>query len=355
MKILVAGDGGSDLHERAVVQALLTLGHNVASFYWTERFRGYSKLGRNWLRLQNKYLTGPAVWQLNAEFVNCARDFDPDVIFVYRGTHVTAEAIRMARQAVTDCVIVGYNNDDPFAPQQPRRLWRHFVQAIPEYDIVFAYRRHNLEEFRRAGARRAELLMPWFVSDPASRPIAESHTDTQPACDVVFIGHYEADHRLGYLKALSDSPFSFRLLGPDWHRAAHIPWVRKLGPIHAVRGAAYYEALRSAKIALAFFSTLNRDTYTRRSFEIPASGTFMLSQHSDEIARLFRERTEAEFFRTVDEMLSKIDHYLKHDHDRARIAAAGHRRVYQDRHDIESRMRHVINLCRARRTEVRAS
>jgi spore maturation protein CgeB len=161
---------------------------------------------------------------------------------------------------------------------------------------------------------------------------------------VVFVGHYENDHRLGYLQALCDSDIDFQLFGTDWDRARNLPWLAKLGRIKSIRGREYYRTLRSARIALCFFSTLNRDSYTRRTFEIPAVGTFMLSEYSDDVARLFLEGKEAEYFRNTDEMLSKIRRYLADTRLRAAVAAAGSSRVRRDGHDITSRMRSMIQF-----------
>jgi spore maturation protein CgeB len=68
----------------------------------------------------------------------------------------------------------------------------------------------------------------------------------------------------------------------------------------------------------------------------------MLSEYSDDLATLFREGEEAEFFRSEEEMLAKIEHYLNDEFNRKSVAESGFRRVYQDGHDVVSRMGQVL-------------
>jgi spore maturation protein CgeB len=118
--------------------------------------------------------------------------------------------------------------------------------------------------------------------------------------------------------------------------------LQALAPVTYLEGEQYNLALNATKIALSFLSTLNRDTYTRRSFEIPAAGAFMLSQYTPDLATLFEEGREVEFFRTPAELVLKAKYYLEHDHERREIAQRGLERVRRDCHDIVSRMREMI-------------
>ncbi len=336
MKILVVGDGHSEIHEIAVAGAFRQLGHDVREFYWHRYFS--CKRNSAWLRLQNKFILGPRIGRLNADLAAEAVRFAPDLMFVYRGTHVLPSTLRWLKTQLPRCRVLGYNNDDPFAAKQPRWTWRYFLKGLPLYDAVFAYRGHNVSHFLRAGAKRAELLMPWFIPE-RDRPTDAANRFRY---DVVFVGHYENDHRLIYLKALTESGIEFRLFGPDWERAPRSDWLAKLGPIRAVRGEEYRNTLCSARIALCFFSKLNRDTYTRRCFEIPATRTMMLCEYSEDAARLYKEGEEAEFFKTPEEMIEKIRKYLANEPLRASVAEAGYRRVHRDGHDVVSRMRAVL-------------
>lgn len=347
MKILIVGEGGADIHEAAVADACRKLGHAVETFYWKRYFGQGSAIARQWLRAQNKFIWGPRIAKLNRDILAAAAAAAPDLIFVYRGTHVAASTIAELKRRLPGCKVLGYNNDDPFSPRHPPWLWRRFIAAIPEYDMVFAYRRHNIDEFLRAGAKRADLLMPWFIPE-RDRPVAPGGGGGGFLYDVVFVGHYENDHRLDYLEALADSGINFRLFGPDWERAPKAAWLARLGPVAPVRGEDYTRALCSARIALCFFSRLNRDTYTRRCFEIPATRTMMLCEFSDDAASLFKEGEEAEFFKSPGEMLSKIRLYLGNDTLRAAVAERGFNRVRRDRHDVVSRIGQMLEQAAGR-------
>lgn len=344
MKILLIGDWHSDLHEEAAGQALEKLGHEVCRFGWCRYFRHLEGAGQGawslfWSKFQNKFIVGPVIARINRDVVATARSFRPDTIFVYRGTHLTAATIRKLREEFPAAVLVGYNNDDPFAQGHPFWLWRHFLAAVPEYDLMLAYRHHNLDDFRRIGAREVGLLRSWFIPERNYPVQLTMEERSRFGCDVVFAGHYEDDGRLQDLEAVVQAGFHFRLFGPEWERAvASSPDLCRCAPVEPVRGEDYNRALCGAKIALCFLSTLNRDTYTRRCFEIPATGTFMLAQYSDDLASLYQEGEEAEFFRSREELLEKLRYYLHDEEARQRVAAAGMRKVWASRHDVGSRM-----------------
>ena len=339
MKILVVGDGHSAIHEVAVVEAFKKLGNHVKAFYWQPYFNSQNPLVRQWQRFQNKFIIGPTVGRLNVDLISGAVQFNPKMIFIYRGTHITPHTILEIKQRLPGCVVYGYNNDDPFADGHPPWLWRNFLKSVPKYDLVFAYRKHNIAEYYGLGARRVELLMPWFIPEVYKHKIQDNFIKKK--YEVIFVGHYECDNRINYLKKLAESSFVFGLFGPDWNRAPNFAWLKKYQPVLPVRGDFYCEVIRSSNIALSFLSKLNRDTYTRRCFEIPAMGVFMLCQYSEDLSYLFEDGVDAVFFHNPDDMIEKIDYYTKHEMQREKIATSGMNRVIRDKHDVISRMHYV--------------
>jgi spore maturation protein CgeB len=350
MKFLVAGDWHSNVHEQPVYNALEALGYQVDRFAWHDYFRvGQNQNGLVWLwrKFENKYLVGPSFVALNRALVDVVQRSRPDVLFVYRGTHITANTLREIRRISPATLLVGYNNDDPFSPRQPRWAWRHFFDALPEYDLMLAYRQHNLDDFLRSGARRVELLRSWFVPEN-NHPVTLSPEDrAQFECDVVFVGHNEPDGRLELLEEIARQGFRLRLFGPykgfgenGWYPAIdNSPLLRHLAPVSLVWGEEYNKALCGAKMALCFLSKRNRDTYTRRCFEIPATRTMLFSEYTDDLATLYEEGRDIDFFRSKEELIDKLRRYVQDDLLRQSIAEAGYRRVWADGHDVVSRMR----------------
>lgn len=349
MKILVAGDGHSELHEKPVINALCELGHEARGFLWHDYFKpatdSIGRLLHPLLRAQDKFVCGPAISRLNAALLRECQKIQPDLLFIYRGTHVKAATLREIRKHAPGIVIASYNNDDPFGPGQPRYRWRHFLDCLPECDVTLAYRHHNLEEFTRHGAKRVRLLRSWFIPE-RNHPLQLTLEDKALyAADVVFVGHYENDGRLELLEAVARQGHRLRLFGHgrDWDPVlSGSKALKHLRPVELVWGEDYNKALCGAKVALCFFSRLNRDTYTRRCFEIPATGTLMLSEYSDDLATLFAEGREADYFRSEHELLAKLHRYLNDDALRSSVAQAGLQRVSADGHDLKSRLRDLL-------------
>lgn len=348
MKILIAGDWHSELHEEAVYQAFIQLGHMPIRFSWYEYFQP-----RKWVeqilgvyfKVQNKYMFGPTVNRLNRDFIALVESCQPEIVFVYRGSHVYSKTLKALRLIVPRAILIGYNNDDPFSPHYPVWKWRHFLAGVPEYDLILAYRKHNLNELLQMGAQRVELLRSWFIPE-RNYPLVLSEDDKEKfGCDVVFIGHYENDGRLGYLEEIVRRGWKLRIYGPgyEWDSVvARSELLKKHAPIQLVWGEDYNRALCGAKIALCFFSRLNRDTYTRRCFEIPASGVLLMSEYSDDLATMFRSGEEALYFRNVPEMSNSIEMLLNNEKMCRSIAQSGRQRVNADGHDVVSRMKDVL-------------
>jgi spore maturation protein CgeB len=112
--------------------------------------------------------------------------------------------------------------------------------------------------------------------------------------------------------------------------------------VRPVYGDDYSKALCGAKLCLCFLSRLNRDSYTRRTFEIPACGRLMLSERTADLSRLFAEDREALFFSSTEELVSKVQEWVKDDARRDTAALAGLCRCWDGGHDVISRMREML-------------
>jgi hypothetical protein len=348
MKILLAGDWLFDVYESACANALRKLGVEIIPFIWSQYFTSF--LGK----LERKYIMpGPCTQKLQQDLIQAVNREHPDVILIWRGTHMLPQTLQKMRLMNTT-VIVSRNNDNPFSPSYQyskslhhRRLWKFFHSTIPFYDLHLAYRQRNIEDYYAAGAHRVELLRSYYIPE-IHRPISLSdEEDDRFACDVVFIGHYEAD-RLKYLNALVQARLKVRLYGPSksWtsERLNHL--ATYFGNIHPVFGNEYAKAIAGAKMGLCCFSKLNRDSYTRRVFEITAAECMLLSERTAEMLSLFDENEEAVYFSDSDELVNKVNALLKQPKKIQEIAKAGRQRCLSDGHDVVSRMQKLLDILR---------
>jgi len=352
MKILVAGDWHSDVHEDGVFQAYQNLGHDVYRFKWHQYFQPTMatlsivvKIKNFWIKFQSKFIVGPILDKINRDLVNKIHDCKPDLISVYRGTHITKNTLRIIKKYYPSIYLVSHNEDDPFTEGHPYWLWRHFLAAIPVYDLVLAHRLRNVQQYQDAGAKNVRFLRSWFAPGRTHAVKLTEEDKLIFECDVVFAGHFEDDGRIDYLEEIVRNGFKLRLFGPGkyWD-----PVIKKseclqhLLPIQMVWGEDYNKSLCGSKVALCFFSKLNQDSYTRRCFEIPATKTLLLSEYSDELVTLYHVGAEADLFKNKEDLIQKLKYYVANEEIRAAVALAGYQRVVSDGHDVVSRMKQVI-------------
>jgi len=296
-------------------------------------------------------LPGWALLRMNAELLQEARREQPNAILFWRPTHVLPKTVRAIRRLGIQ--VISYNNDDPFGPKaygncpwHHHWLWFWFLRCVPIFDVAFFYRKVNRQEAIQHGARRAEILLPYFSPWEHHQVMLNLHEREQFKSDVVFVGHYEPDGRAEGIRALMEAGIAVKIWsGGDWPRQALGHFYDLIQPIEPALGPNYAKALSGAKICLAFLSKLNRDTYTRRCFEIPACGRPMLAERTADLMSMFKEDEEACYFSSPKELVEKAQWLLKNPEIRKRIAAAGRQRVFADGHDVISRARQfLINI-----------
>ncbi len=330
--VLVAGAYAFDFYEPAFCRGLERAGAKVHRLV-DHRFFGPGSLMR---RLQSRFVAGPGVLAVRLALLARVAITRPDVVLAWRTPWLDARTVRALRMAGARRVVT-YNNDDPFGPDRQLRIWRAYRASLPAFDVTYVYRSVNVEEALAVGARAARVLRSAF--DPAvHRPLPASDPRLSAlACDVAFVGHFEDDGRDASLLALAAAGLSVRVAGPNW--GEHAERLRAGGVVVSgpALGDDYVAALQAAKVALVFLSSRNRDTYTRRCFEIPAIGTAMLAPRTRDLEELFESGRDAVFFEDQEALVREARALIDDDVRRRAIAASGRARVQRDGHGIDAR------------------
>lgn len=337
--ILLVGDDSYEMYVAAFYRGFRELGYGDAHLFATNRrMKAKTLAGGLALRAENKLAFGPRVRRLNKELMRRVDELRPELVFLYSARLVFPGTVRWMRER--GITVFAYNNDDPFAAYYPWYFWRHFKRSLKYVDAGFVFRGKNLEDYRRCGCKRAEILRAYYI---ASR---NYHMPDTPARvpKVVFLGHNEKDEREEYIRLLLDAGIEVGVTEQSWEDYEKgNPRLVRLKDSHKH----YNEMLNAAQIALVFLSKINNDTYTQRCFEIPATKTLMIAPYTEEIAQMFQEDKEVVLFRDSAELLEKVRYYLAHEDERRIIAEAGYERVMRDGHEVCDRVRQVMDVYRS--------
>jgi len=102
------------------------------------------------------------------------------------------------------------------------------------------------------------------------------------------------------------------------------------------------KANRGAKIVLGHNGWAMLElSMSVRDYKVMGSGGFLLTEHCPGIKDWFSVGSDCETYFSLDECRKKLDYYLEHPEERARIAATGQRTVHEH-HTYVHRMRQVL-------------
>ena len=335
MKIIVTGSFKYSIYAPAFASGFASLGHLVESVHEEDYLSWESRLGKLYEKIQVRTRIGYKVVRYNKELLSKVETFKPDMVFLYRCYFVWPSTIKKIQEQGTK--VFSYNNDDPFSKVLNNWEHRYFHASIPIVDVNLVYRKKNILDFKKAGAKEVELMLPYYLEKENSY---EKIPDTIP---IAFIGHFEDDGRDQYIKALMDAGLQVSIYDSGWQKSS---LYKELRPVMkpAVYSSQYNHELNKCQIALVFLSKLNCDTYTRRCFEIPATKTLMLSEYTDDLNALFPDNECAVYFRTKEELVERCRELLSTPQRIAQIAENGYKRVHEIGGSEVDRCRQITEL-----------
>lgn len=209
-------------------------------------------------------------------------------------------------------------------------------RGFPLWDAGLIWSQELVDRLLESGVKQA-FFHP-FCSD------IEYHfpkQQTNPSYDVAFIGNWDASRkREKYLKAIAD--YRLGLWGSNyWNTHCQELTLKDL-----CQGMCTYQeipvVLGSARMGLNILRPQNEKGHNIRTYEIPAVGTLMLSERSDELLNLFKEDKEAIYFSSPDELKQKVEYLLQNPNLIKSIAEAGHKKSIEN--TIADRVSEISNL-----------
>jgi len=259
-----------------------------------------------------------------------------DLVFVDKGVWVRPGTLARLKAAATLGLAIHYTPDAQFLENRSR----HFFRALPLYDLAITTKPFELDAYRNAGAADVRLIHQGFGARLA--PVPTAAIPDRLRSDVCFVGHCQPHYAQVLERVAARAPL--KIWGPKWSAYARDhAWAREPVQGDGLYGADYARALSGARIAIGLLSKRIPETTTTRSFEIPACGTMLLAERTEDHQALFEEGVEAEFFDSAEECADKARFYLADDAARERIAAAGLRRCHASGYSTQAQFGTIVD------------
>lgn len=335
-RLLYAGSlrpGGNGLDRVALFEAA---GFEVVQANRYRYMMMGTRLGRS---LAARFNFGPSVRRFNRLLTDIAAEDRFDIVFVDKGVWIWPQTLKRLKRAAQ--LLVHYTPDAQFREYRSR----HFYRGLPDYDLAVTTKPFEVDAYRTTGAQELMLILQGYGTRIV--PVSPEDIPEPLRSDICFIGHCQPAYALVLEQLAARVPLA--IWGPGWTEFAQKNhWAQNVVRGEGLYGPDYTRALSGAKIAIGLLSKRIPETTTTRSFEIPAAGTMLLAERTDEHLSLFEEGREAEFFGSVNELCDKASHYLDHPDQRAVMATAGRARCLSSGYSIENQFNNVIEWIAAR-------
>lgn len=315
MRVLIVGEEAPGALADSYARAFRSLGAEVARLC-TRRGAWLGVPGAG-TRAGRRLLAPLAARALNRRVRRAAGE-GAELVLVVKGAELEPATVAALRRA-TGAPVVNLYPDDPFSTLRANRL-RHGPAVLREYTHCFTFARHLVDAYSRAGAAASYLPFAW--DEHLHRPCPPAGA---ASLDAVFVGNLDAE-RIRWLEAVD--PARLAVFGE--HTRAALPRGSRLARARffpAVYGRDMAALLARSRISLNVMRAQNAASHNMRSWESPACGAFTLSQHTAELAELFRDGEEVALAATPAALGEAVEHWLARPEERARVAAGGLRRV----------------------------
>jgi spore maturation protein CgeB len=354
LKILFIGQIGAGQTSLMRMRALERLGHMVNGVHTVEPWTRASWLKR---QVQRRLQRGSVVDEINRSVLDRAREFRPNLVWAEKQEFLRAETIGELRKLGVRCV---HFTPDPYFSVNWKRT-KLMDQALGAFDALVYCKSYERNQYEALG--KPVVYMPLGYCDEVHRPLPSK--EARWNCEVGFLGGWEP-RRERLLHRIAATGVDVKIWGAYWNFLQDGKWTLRQHIIlrqlagkdpfsfhsdelltRANQGGEVYQddyarALSGAKIGLGFLRKTWPDQHTTRTFEIPACGSMLIADRTQEHQEFFEEGKEAEFFDSCEELLDKVKVYCRNESARKLIAEGGYRRCIDGGYSYVRRLNNAL-------------
>jgi spore maturation protein CgeB len=338
MRILFLGEIGLGQTSLMRMRAFGRLGQTVQGVHTVDPWTRTPWLKR---QVQRRLQRGSVVDEINRLVLERAGEFRPNLVWAEKQEFLSAATIEELRRLGARTV---HFTPDPYFSLDWKRT-ALMDEAMRTFDALVYCKSYERIQYEALG--KPVVYMPLGYCDEIHRPLASE--DARWRCAVGFLGGWEP-RRERFLHAVAGAGADVKIWGRYWEFLRDGRWTPRrhivlrqlagrdrfrfhsdelLSRAHQggeVYADDYARALTGSKIGLGFVRKVCPDQHTTRTFEIPACGSLLLADRTDEHREFFEEGKEAEFFGSCEELVDKVKFYCGNESARKRLADGGYKR-----------------------------
>ncbi len=261
-----------------------------------------------------------------------------DMVWIDKGIFIEARTLKEIKRVQPGCTIVGYSPDNMAERHNQSQI---FLNSFPYYDFYVTTKSYTVETLKGMGCKDIIFVNNAYEATfhhPYKISIGEKNS---LGGKIGFIGAWE-EERCRSILYLAEHGVPVRVWGGGkWLQYKnHCPnlTIEKSG----LHSEDYAKALSAFDISLCFLRKMNYDLQTTRTMEIPACGSLLMAERTPEHEQLFKDKEEAVFFSSDQELLDLCRYYIAHDDERKRIAMAGRARCIKSCYSNEETIKGII-------------
>ncbi len=209
------------------------------------------------------------------------------------------------------------------------------ADALPEF-------RASLREvLDRQRAQLPQWILPELMQQSFGEFLSAIGASGETADPVALLGETLAsERRLEWMASLASAvPESVQVWGDAGWKTLEAQGVRYRGA--AGHGDELTRIYNATAINVDIGRLYQADMVTMRVFDVLACGGFVITQRSAALDELFEVGVELEAYSSLGELCEKVAYYLAHQDEARDIAKRGLAAV-RERHDVRSRVRHML-------------
>lgn len=236
--------------------------------------------------------------KINNRFKQEITEFEPQVIFIFKGMEIFPESLQWAKQR--GIKLVNYNPDNPFLFTGKGSGNKNVTNSIRLYDLHLTYDGDIKKELEQQyNIPTGNLPFGFDLHDALYNECVKQ----QEVKKVCFLGNPDAQ-RAAFIDQLA-AHLPIEVYGNDWGKFV----TGKNIIVHeAVYGTDFWKTLYRYRIQLNLMRIHNPNSHNMRSFEVPGVGGIGLFPYTNDHARYFETGKEIFLYKDLTECikLSKL-------------------------------------------------